>query len=352
MKSTGVCLPIFASVSFICLLMIVPGPLALAGPGMVYGTIGHQAVDPDIWFKTTDNTGLWSCVYTNPDKDTGDWMCGMTIKDIEFRDASDVPITDGYNYYVKEMTIPWIRMTWHEGIQNPVSEIYQFQDYNTSPSEDHVMYDNTWSYNEGNLDDDPNFGTDLTAQYVLDVDNDQQVDFRFDVWYSLDANGQAETGEITMRINMWQHPLNWIVDNQQLDYIEFPFIFNPDIYYGQNDNIYIPNGQNWDQLDDEDGPLPADDGIQSALIRNINDNDGSRAIIMTPSSNQAPTSGDFWALHYQQSGEYSKYPTNYVEPEGINGVDTLVWYIAGYDIANNAPAANTWITVNFAYLVA
>lgn len=328
------------SVGLLSLIVIMPGIINADGPGIVYGTIGYSE-NPDIWFRTTQGTGLWSCVYSSADDQAGQWMRGMTITDLEFRDTHISPPKDEYNYYVKEMTIPWIKIDW----ANRGEVIYEFDDWGSTES-NVTVYNNVYQFSEGNLDINPQTPTGITAQYVLDVNDDQSTDFRFDVWYDLHADGATYLGDITMKIAVMGFPVwnnvNYAIEGDHVDYIYFPFLFNSDVYYSASDTAYNRENDDWAQIDEE-GEYSAPGGTPCASINN-----SDRSIIMTP-GNDGQSSGYYYVLAYQAGGQYSLFPSDYDNDQGTVGTDIVLWYVAGFDIANNNPP-NNWITVNFAGL--
>jgi hypothetical protein len=325
------------------LILILPGPCGAVGPGQVWGRIpGNPAIDD--WYETNpqDNTrGMWSTVYTFNDEDKTNWTTAVTILDLNFRDFSQFV---DYHYYVDYMTVPWIAITW----DNLTRQIYRFVDSTGSPS--YKFQYNDYDYNEGNdgANPDRDVFTTVNANYNLDHDGDNGVDFNIEITYDLkvDAN---KMGSIIMHIRVVTHPddgaTHWAHNGDKVQYIEFPFLFNPKIAGFSNNDVQYKNSGVWYDVDTEAVVTTSTWGQTINVFKN------GRQVLMD--SNNCQQSNMFWyVLKHDSDGQFSQYPGAYLNNENTDNEDVDIWYIANYTrnalLAIDQQQPNNWeITASF-----
>ena len=334
---TGMWLGLWAGT--IAVIIIMPGIGGTTGHGQVWGRI-PQGANGDDWYGTYpqgDETGLWTCVNTFSDSQTNEWTCGFSIKDLQYRDFSNGGEPD-YKYYVKYMTIPWVAITWNSAGRI----LYPFDDSGSGHTmNNHIQYSDE-DFSQGNLGQNPQLPTDMSAIYNLGIDQGTNVDFCFEIWYRLNVNSQTDEGDISMNIRVLQSPENWAVDGDTVTYIEFPFVFNPDVFDDESNfvfDIYTQQGQ----VNQEAGPLDTDENLDPCPCAAVWDGDAREIYMQTLDCGQSL--GEWYALASHNDGQFSQYPTAYDNDESLSNTDLELWYIAGYDIPFNPPQG--WVTVNY-----
>lgn len=339
MKSGGIVLNVLIGLT--ALLMVLPGISGALGPGQMSGRIPNSTPGVDDWYWTNPQTGdrgLWSTVYTFDDLDENEWTTGFAILDLNYRDFT---IPDPFVYYVDYMTIPWVAITW-----NSLERIiYPFDDYGGSMN-NQIMWSNSSQYQEGNNGVNPAGPTSMNAQYNLDCNDDDTTDFTFEIWYQLNVNPNAGTGSIDMNIRVTNHPHwmdhnnvqhEWALDGDSVRYMEFPFLFNPDIQNETNNDVQWKDTV-WTDVDEE-GSFQAANGADCIKV-----NEGANQIIMK-SGNCGQSSSTWYVIKYDSGGQFSKFPSAYDNSEDIDDADVEIWYLANFSRVPIMQAG--WVTANY-----
>lgn len=347
-----------AGVSGIVFIVSLAGILSIGvGPGADNGSWPANPGFPvDPFWK-----GNWACVYTQNDVTTGTHINGITIWDLEYRDNARGDIN--YNYYIKELTIPWISikmLNWNNGQiklyphddkpqqgGTPVNKIM----FNGCPCNGQGNYN---GFNEGNP-------TTFEAWFDLDFDGDGFIEFCYR--YRMEFHGQngpppGRAGFIRVMISETLHPyydFNGDGDEDpgeeywhqmpdgtvdKIDYIEYSYLIDADVYDTSSNNISLWNGVAWAQQNIEAGPIAPVQGGPNGRIARI---ENPTAIIPPPPANPVPryvslretpdghTMSWVWCLAAHQN-EYSQYPTNYVNNENLIDEDVQLWYTERFTV--------------------
>jgi hypothetical protein len=343
------------------MILVLSGTtVTAAGPGVDTGGMGNV----DTYWSTLIQAqpGGWSCVYLHNDNNApqGTWMTGESFWNVWYRDFGGGEINQGdYDYYIKELTMPWIAVQWHT-FNNGVKTNYQYDEKPQAGGAllNHVMFTGNPSINgvftgfvESN--NQPGTPTTLRAYYVLDCDADNNVEFTFMELITLQGSpAQGVWGDVLMQITPASWPWidfngNGICDANEVGWhnmpgggqdriqcIDFAFLFDANVYdRAANDMYYWVVGTGWQQSLVEKGPGDAsvcNGNGECALIDNPN---AGRDIRMIPLIDGHDW-GHYFLLKYT-GGEYSQNPTTYVNGQNLQNTDGLFWYVEEFDVWNN-----------------
>lgn len=326
MKREGIIL--YGSICLTVLLAILPEFSGAVAPGQTWGRIPNSSPGIDVWYDTfpqSDSRGLWSTVYIFNDKDEDEWISGFTILDIRYRDFT---VPDPYVYYVNYMTIPWVAITW-DSLERV---IYPFDDYGGS-MDNKFRFSSAYEYKEGNEDADPENPTSMDAQDNLDCNDDETIDFTIEIWYQLNVDPVSGAGNIDMHIRVVNHPTwrdgngilrDWCLEGDYVRYMEFPFLFNPDVDGQSNNDVQWWNSSDkWEDVDEERA-FATTNGRDCIKVL-----EGDRNIIMK-SVDCGQSYSTWYVIKYDSDGQFSQFPDAYLDSEDMDDEDVEVWYIANF----------------------
>lgn len=294
------------------------------GPGDVNGVVAN---DPQ-WHATPG----WSAIYEHSDKDQDPWGTGISFWDLYYSAGGNDP----FDYYVHEMTIPWVGIKMSQG-----EMVYYGHSEDTS--------DNHLKYVSHTFTERPNQQTTtLTVDYDLDFDSDSIVEWSFTEKIDLCLpGGQYPGGYLTIEFPITQFPTlqngKWGHNGDTVETIEIPFLFDAYVYSDPNNNFYFWNGNQWvlvsfetffrgvgwgqrdlTKIENPNPPMPPPVEERSIILRAI------------PQQHGFPTFQDIYFVHCQYT-EYSQHPSEYLNDESIELNNGALWYIETYDVQNNPP---------------
>ena len=285
-------------------------------------------------------------MYNNDDQ-SGNWVSGITVKDVEYRDQYNPPYSDYiYDSFVKKASFMWIRITWQDESLNQYPVIYHHADVMSDMYGQFVLTQTGQQFYEGNRVQGGDKQTTYSAEYGIDVDDDDYGDFVINESMTLNF-WMVTGGAIELRFWLMDYPTNWVVGDYTIISMEFAYYVDIDIdNYDDNEVLFYNNDSSeWEGQDVEVGPVtvPYENGGQGQAADYkpcVEVNNGNHKAVLDPQHNDAKPS---WAYYYvvnNHNNEYSQDPSNYVNDEGLDayGADPAIWCIIGYDIsANNFP---------------
>lgn len=321
------------SVCGVLLLMAIPGAgiVAAGTPGDVNGS-----ETSDAYWRA--NPG-WCCVMEQDDVDEGEWWTGATFYQVYYRDN----INDGWNGFIKEMTIPWV------GIQMQGGAMIRY-DHSQETSAYHLYFDGS-SYTYHNYSQQQPW-TSLSIDYDLDFDGDSTNEWKFieRIEFQPPAQGQSGFFLIQFRVAVfptiqWQGQQVWGYNGTPVQTMDIPFIVDPDVYDNTQNQFYSGNVGNWNWENDEDSINAANNNIK--IVNELPNPDVDIEIAANPQQGLVPASQTFFLLQFQ-GNEYASDPGDYDDDISLDNQDGLLWYVESYNVQNNAPpnvAGGTWTGV-------
>jgi hypothetical protein len=330
------------SVCVICIMLILPGTAQANGPGQWTNTVGNT--DRHWQGNLADIMGF-------VDGAQGSWWTGAIFWRLDFR----FQLGANLHRYFEAMTIPWI------GIKESNGNMIYYEHADQGSMNGQLLLNGQPTYNEGLNCNQNGFNgwTQFFEVFDLDIDGDGVRDWQFreeiDL-YSPTLNPMGHnSGAIVMSIVAVQFP-SIDLDNDGIcdpnewglrydsdgitqistDKIIYSYYTDMDVYGSTNNDMYTWDNQQqqWNRENNEMVEHIAAGGFGTCWVKVVKPNANPARdvkIWVHPNNNFPPTSVDVWCLKLNV-GEFSQYPSNYKNNEGIVNTNVLTWYTEEYDI--------------------